>query len=133
MKKPKHEKGKEPWATENRVLPVELTEEEIRQHGKDLAQRMVQIIQTEEELAAHSADVRGRLKEATAGVRRLARIISSGTDQRSVACSVYRRLEDRMHVVVRNDTDEVVFERGLTEEEELALRQQALPGVEAIQ
>ena len=125
-------KAQEPTATEYQVLPVALTSDEIRQYGKDLAQRVVKVIQTEEELSAHSAEVKAQIKTGVADVRRLARTIASGTEQRSVECTIKKLLDEKVYRVTRNDTEEVVFERGLTEEEQVALRQQTLPGVETV-
>lgn len=125
-------KAQEPTATEYQVLPVQLTQDEIRQYGKELAQRVVKVIQTEEELSAHSAEVKAQIKTGVADVRRLARIIASGTEQRNVECTIKKLLGENAYRVTRNDTEEVVFERGLTEEEQVALRQQSLPGVEAV-
>lgn len=127
------ERGHEPWGVEYRTLPVALTPAEIQARGKELAQTMVSAYHLEEELAAHAAEIKGRLKSMAGDARRLARVIASGTEERSVECEVFKRLESRAYQVVRKDTGEIVFERELTEEEELALRQQALPGVEAVQ
>lgn len=105
-------------------LPVELTKEEIFARGKELARTKdahtaASAKLEQAKLAAKSAkeQINSEIKEAEEEMRRLARAIRSGREDRDVEILDKPDFKKGVMNIVRLDTGELVRTRGLTEAE----------------
>lgn len=106
-----------------RELPVPLTDEELKERGQELAEKMREVDQAEQakkDAAAHHKQIVERL---TAEASDMARVIRAGKVERSVKCYTEHDLEKEVARVVRCDTGEVVETRTLSRDELNDLRQ----------
>lgn len=98
-------------------LPVKLTEDEIREKGKKLAQLMHDKTEVEVEAKNTAAGFKLRIKDIESAGSTLAHEIKSGKEMRQV--EVHEQFDYRRGVVevLRADTMEPIFSRALKPEE----------------
>lgn len=93
-----------------RDLPVQLTEEDLAQKAKELADAELKVDGLKEEARGLNKD-----KRAAEGHRlELARIVESGEEERQVACRWIEYIEENCKRLVRQDNGNVVDEEALT-------------------
>jgi hypothetical protein len=109
-------------ATEFRRLPVKLSDEEQRQRGKTMAERVEEYNREEADAKAASTVAKARLKNLRRDIDQLADVVTTCTERRDVECAMMR--DDRRSEIVwmRLDTHEEIERRPMTETE----RQQPL-------
>jgi hypothetical protein len=92
-----------------RVLPCELTEDEILEAGNDLAINVAQYNALEDEKKAALQEYTEKLKSLDGIQRKLAKMIETKKEDREVECLYhYHRPERGQKTLVRLDTAEVV-------------------------
>lgn len=101
--------------TANELLPVKLTDDQVRDRGRELAQR----VEGRTSEIADQKTQRDRMKkdieDLDGDIARLSRVVRSGEEDQFVA--VESRLEGEMVVSVRTDTGEQLRSRQATESE----------------
>lgn len=103
--------------TENRNLPVKLTEKELRERGDTLAAVIQDLSAEESRQVDVKTQMKARLTELDAKKSQLAITISRREEYRDVTVEVWHDY-DRMRVfVVRRDTGEEIHSRAMTQEE----------------
>ncbi|MCW8137280.1 MAG: hypothetical protein KIT58_00035 [Planctomycetota bacterium] len=102
----------DPMAT--RMLPVELSELELRERGNELAGKITALVQKEEEKKEAAKQAKEEIDRLKAEVVSLSHVVSSRKEPRPV--EVVERPDPRRKVVtvVRLDTQEVVESRPMT-------------------
>ena len=111
---------KEPVTTskkETQTLKCELTEEELRTAGQELARNLDEIEALNDSLKEVKADYKAQIesKEASAKVQR--NKVRNKYDYRGVTCTRTENFKDGTVVVVRDDTDSIVTSRKMSPEE----------------
>lgn len=107
----------EPIRTETRLLPVELTLEEVAGKGHDLAEVMESIEGAKE---AKSADVtlhNRKIKALEQQGAELSAAIVKSTEDRDVMCNIEGDFASNCVRTVRTDSGEVIDERAMEEAE----------------
>lgn len=96
-----------------RDLPVQLTDVDLAQKAKELAEAELKVDALKEEAKGLNKN-----KRAAEGHRlELARIVESGEEERQVACRWIEHIDENCKRLVRQDTAEVVDEEALTAED----------------
>ncbi len=96
-----------------RDLPVQLTEEDLAQKAKELADAELKVDALKEEAKGLNSQ-----KRAAEGHRlELARIVESGVEERQVPCRWIDDVPKNCKRLVRQDNHEVVDEEALTAED----------------
>lgn len=108
---------------EVRELPVELTEEEINERGRELPIVMEEIDRIEEEKKNVNADYNGRIKRMKADADKLAREIRTEEKIVSVPCQWEYYWSENVKKMVRTDTGQVLDQLAIQDHE----RQQQFP------
>jgi hypothetical protein len=98
-------------------LPVQLTEDEIKQRGKDLAKTHQDIVEVERHKKEINDDFKAKLSALVASACSLSRAISNGYEYREVECNWAYFWEKGEKHMVRIDTGEVVEIRKISEYE----------------
>jgi hypothetical protein len=100
-----------------RLLPVKLTEEEIKVKGEELAKSIDDHTNLEKEKKSVLSDFTKRLKESSEFVRRTAKIVETGTEFRDVP--VRKDFDPKKNIcrIFREDTGDLVEARSMTAEE----------------
>lgn len=101
-------------STEIRQLPVQLTEDELRQRAHTMADKTQQREQLEDEKKSQAAAASSRLKILDGELSLLASQIRQGTELRAVDCSAEPDYEAGVMVTTRDDIDEEIERRALT-------------------
>ena len=100
-----------------RVLPVPFTEEEILSFKSALAFHVAELLETEQEKKRRVKIHNLNIKDCKDSIADLSEKIQSGFEEKSVSCRVEFDHARDMVFIIRTDTDEVVEERLMTEEE----------------
>jgi hypothetical protein len=117
MRKDRSESSTEITRTETRVLPVKLTDEELRERGDSLA-AVIQNMNTEDRRQVDmKAQMKARLAELDAKKTQLAITISRREEERDVTVDVYHNYEALKVETVRRDTGETINRREMTQDE----------------
>ena len=98
-------------------LPVQLTEDELRERGDALAANVEQTAALKEEKKAQDADINGKIKLANEITRKLSHIITMKTEDRDVECDVVKDYKANTVTTFRSDTGEQVDQRPMSAEE----------------
>jgi hypothetical protein len=98
-------------------LPVQLTEEDLRDRGDALAASVQQTAALTEEKKAQDAEINGKIKLSKEITRKLAGILASKTEEREVECDVTKDYKGNTVTTSRSDTGEVVDTRPMTPDE----------------
>jgi len=93
-------------ATETRELLVELTQDEIRERGEELAERVILAARLRQDKSEEMRRRNDDIKTCDAEVARLSYVVESGTDYRQVECE-WRHVGGTAQLV-RLDTGAVV-------------------------
>lgn len=101
--------------TANELLPVKLTDDEVRDRGRELAQRVEGRTKEIQDQKAEKDRMKKDLEDIEGDIARLSRVVRSGEEDHFVA--VESRLEGDMVVFVRTDTGEQLRSRQATESE----------------
>lgn len=100
---------------EQRILKVELTEEELKDQAQIMAKAIAEVETAESEKKAVTSQFKARIDEQTAVARSAGKMLQNGYDYRSVECEII--MDDNFRTVVRTDTGEIVESRPLNAEE----------------
>jgi hypothetical protein len=100
-----------------RNLPVELTDDEVFEHGARVASLMKTIEDLEEEKASNASAYAQRIKMARLHMKATATELRTGVAYRDVRCTDAVTADSREVVTVRLDTGEVVARRPATDHE----------------
>lgn len=101
----------------DRVLPVQFTEEEILSFKNALAFHTAELLKAEKEKKNEVKIHNLNIKDCKDSIADLSEKIESGFEEKSVSCRVKFDHAREMVFIIRTDTDEVVEERPMTEEE----------------
>lgn len=101
-------------------IPVNLTDTEIRQYGKDLASVLDKLSDVRAEKKEADADFKKRIQEIESTVRDLTRKISTGKEERKVPLKAVENKSKWEVDIYREDTGELVRSRPMTAEERQA-------------
>jgi DNA segregation ATPase FtsK/SpoIIIE-like protein len=112
-----------------KFLPVKLTEDEVRDLGKNLADEMGRLVELETEAKQAANQYKSSMKQIQATTARLSGLVRQGYEQREVGCLEIINYKTNRMVVQRTDTGIVVEDRPLRMDE----RQLEIPGVTASQ
>jgi uncharacterized phage infection (PIP) family protein YhgE len=107
---------------ETKILPVELTNEQIKERGEALAKVTKELDDTSAEAKQSAAGYREQLGGLHAEATRLAHVIESGVEDQDVEVKTEKDYDRGTIETVRIDTGEVLLTEQMTEEE----RQQQL-------
>lgn len=99
------------------VLPCELTDEEIRMKGIELARSIQTETNLKDDLALEKERVKKLVKEEEHRQRELTRNVNTRSENREVRCYEERDVGTKKARVIRSDTGALVYERALTEQE----------------
>ena len=99
------------------MLPCVLTADEAASRAQELATLVRKIEEEESAAKAAAAAARDSLKEMDSDLRRLARVVREGREDRQVEVRASRNLTTGTFEVVRLDTGVVIRTRPLTPEE----------------
>lgn len=100
-----------------KALPVELTEAEILQYGRDVARAVSDKTRIEAEFDSVKADYKGKIAEQEAIVSKLSPRIHSGKETRDVECAEVKNWTRMTVTVTRTDTMEEIESRPMREDE----------------
>ena len=98
-------------------LPVQLKEEEIKVKGEELAKTIDAHTKLEDEKKKITADFSKRLKESSADIRRLAKVVETGKENREVIVNHEYYPKEGVCKIFREDTGDLVETRAMTGEE----------------
>jgi hypothetical protein len=103
--------------SEIRELPCDLTGDEQRQRGDELARKFQNLDALEDERKSVVAEAKGKIDATESEVRKLAQIVRERREHRPVEC-IWRRDDQRgVMELIRTDTSDVVLSRPMTEAE----------------
>ena len=100
-----------------RVLPVPFTEEEILSFKSALAFHTAEFLRIEKDKKEETKILNLNIKDCKESIADLSEKIESGFEEKTVPCRVKFDHTRDMVFIIRTDTDEVVEERPMTEEE----------------
>jgi hypothetical protein len=100
-----------------KALPVNLTEAEVLQYGRDVARAVSDKTRIEAEFDSVKADYKGKIAEQEAIVSKLSPRIHSGKETRDVECSEVKNWTRMTVTVTRTDTMEEIESRPMREDE----------------
>ena len=99
-------------------LMVDLTAEELALYARQLAAAAEAYDEVDERRADVAKDFKEQLQNLRGEIRRLARLVRSKKEKRSIACSVaFHTPVSGTKTIMRTDTGEVVREEAMTETE----------------
>lgn len=100
-----------------RLLPCKLTDDEIREYGKDLAKVRQDILTEEARQVSLKQQLKASLTELEARSLALSSKIGRGEEARDVDVEPQLDFKKGVYCEVRTDTGEKISERAVTEEE----------------
>lgn len=115
-----------PHEIKTQNLPVKLTQEEIKERGKQLAKTLAEK-QVQEAERKHANDVfKGKISALESRAEDLARVVNNGIEYREVEVFEEPNLSDGVMRIYRRDTGELVDTKTLNQEEIRRLAQREL-------
>ena len=111
-----------------RMLPVKLDPHEVAQRAEELARELHDQAIAEEAAQSTKKKLAKDLEERASRISRLGRIVHTRREDRQIDCHEEHSALDGTARTIRDDTQEVVDTRPLTQEELRDARQEALPG-----
>ena len=108
-----------------KFLPVKLTEDELRDLGKNLADEMGRLVELETEAKQAANQYKSSMKQIAATTARLSGLVRQGYEQREVGCMEVINYKTNRLAATRTDTGIVVEDRPLRMDE----RQLEMPGM----
>ena len=111
-----------------RTLPVKLDPHEVAQRADELARELHDQAVAEEAAQSTKKKLAKDLEERAGRISRLGRIVHTRREDRQIDCHEEHSALDGTARTIRDDTQEVVDTRPLTQEELRDARQEALPG-----
>jgi hypothetical protein len=106
-----------PFKTTTRPIVCKLTEPERLQMGDLLAAKELEYTQVEKDKKAAMDDFKEQLDAIAASIKALSETITAGEEERQLECYIVPDVTANTITYVRTDTDEVVHERSMTQEE----------------
>lgn len=100
-----------------RELPVQLSEEELKIKGEELAKMIESHTATETEKKRVVKDYSDRLKESSEQIRKTARIVQTGKEDREVLIKHEYLPSKNLCRIYREDTGDLVESRSMTAKE----------------
>ncbi len=100
-----------------KALPVNLTEAEVLQYGRDVARAVSDKVRIEAEFDSVKADYKGKIAEQEAIVSKLSPRIHSGKETRDVECREVKNWTRMTVTITRTDTCEEIESRPMREDE----------------
>lgn len=94
-------------------LNVELTEEEFKGHAVELAKLMGERDRIESNLQSMRSQFKAQIDEATAKINRERSLVQTGREWRDVQCVMTLDYDTKRVITARQDTGEVVEDRGM--------------------
>jgi hypothetical protein len=107
--------------------PFKLTDTEVAERGKQLAQLGYQLSANKESAKEAAASFKKKAQEIESQQSALARVVSEGQEYRPMPCHWIYVEREAKAFLLRDDTGETVADRPLTSAELAALRQGELP------
>jgi len=104
-------------STELHTLPCKLTKDEKAQAAKELAEKIDQLEALEETRKATMSEFKSKKENLQAQVLALGRQVREGTKLQSVECQLQLNYSKQRVRLIRLDTNEVIEERPMTDEE----------------
>lgn len=98
-------------------LKCELTEDEIKEYGAELARKYSEITDLEDQKKSITSDFKARIDAANSDAGILARKIQNGYEFRDVFCEIQYIDDEKVVQTVRQDTGEIIKTRPMTPEE----------------
>ena len=111
-----------------RTLPVKLDPHEVAQRAAELARELHDQAVAEEEAASTKKKLAKDLEARAARIARLGRVVHTRREDRQIDCHEEHRSLDGTARTIRDDTQEIVDTRPLTQEELREARQESLLG-----
>lgn len=108
-----------------KLLKCPLTDKELIETGDALAQALHHLSSVNGELDAIKADYKGKVKAAEADIEQHRNRMQNKFEMRPVECIEVKNFADRKLIAMRLDTNEIIEERSLRQDE----LQQPLPGM----
>ena len=102
---------------ETQTLKCELTEEEIRVAGQDLARTLDELESLNDKLKEIKADFKAQIEAREAASKVQRNLVRNKYDYRGVTCTRTMNYKAGTVVVVRDDTDSIVTSRKMSPEE----------------
>ncbi|HUV71687.1 MAG TPA: hypothetical protein VMW25_01625 [Clostridia bacterium] len=102
---------------ETRHLKCDLTKEELLQAGEDLAKAIDGVTTLEEQLASVQKDFKAKIAALEAEITIKQRLVRNKNEFRFVECQLTLNYTTLQAVSVRTDTEEIIEERKMTQEE----------------
>jgi hypothetical protein len=98
-------------------LACKLTEAEVLQYGRDMAQEHAEYNRIEGEMKSVQKEYKAKLEEKEANISKLSGRVHSGIEARDVACTETKNWTAGTVYTVRLDTMEVIEDRPMREDE----------------
>ena len=98
-------------------LACKLTEAEVLQYGRDMAQEHAEYNRVEGEMKSVQKEYKAKLEEKQANIDKLSGRVHSGIEARDVACTETKNWIAGTVYTVRLDTMEVIEDRPMREDE----------------
>ena len=108
LHKPSHKKNKSMGHRIERLLPCELTDDQVNEVAKELAKNVAEYNALEEEKKQVTKDYAERLQLIDTLQRQLAKVVETGKEERPVMCEWDYHSPRNMKRLIRQDTFEVV-------------------------
>jgi hypothetical protein len=106
---PPDEDSPKPDSETTQLLRVVLTDEEIREKSRALADKATELNRLEEDKKRASSHFGAEVKAARGEITRLSQFITSGYELREVRCEVwYHKPKPGLKLTIRTDTEEIV-------------------------
>lgn len=102
---------------EKHYLEVQLTEDELKQSGKELADGIKRKNAIEAELETFKAQKKAEVTQCDGDIAKHAQLVASGKEMRMIECEVTMDFDADKRTVARIDTGIIVNERKLTADE----------------
>lgn len=98
-------------------LPVKLTRSELVERREELAKLVQEALDLTEKKRQATAAMNADLKKVTLRVAEISKAISTGLEERDVACEEHELFEINTIRTIRTDTGEVVGDRAISAKE----------------
>lgn len=98
-------------------LPCKLSEKELKQHSKDLANAYDRSQELNSQLDTFKAQIKSHLTEVEGNIGRLSSLVSSEIEYRAVDCELIYDFKAGKKTLIRKDTGEVIRTDELTSDE----------------
>lgn len=109
--------GTKPGNKVTETLMCDLTPDEQRERGEQLAHKLNEKSRLEEEMKAQASGFKTKIKEAENQAVKLKNAVSTKRELRDVQCTEHYDYQRKRVLIVRDDTGVIARERGMTTDE----------------